>query len=51
MRPLTHNECVYFRAPEQIMAAARAKAEREGMTVPELIRQALRREVLSRPPA
>lgn len=44
-RKLTHDANVYFRAPAHIIAAAEAKAEREGMNLSELIRQALRREM------
>lgn len=44
-RRLTHDANVYFRAPSHVIAAAEAKARREGMNLSELLRQALRREV------
>ena len=45
-RKLTHDANVYFRAPAFVVAAAEEKARKQGMNLSELIRQALRREVL-----
>jgi len=45
-RKLTHDANVYFRAPAFIVEAAEEKARRRGMNLSELIREALRREVL-----
>jgi hypothetical protein len=47
-RKLTHDANVYFRAPAFIIEAAEAKAKRDGMNLSELMRHALRREVLER---
>jgi len=45
MRRQTHDANIYFRAPSSILAQAEAKARREGMSLSELIRHALRREL------
>jgi hypothetical protein len=45
MRRQTHDATVYFRAPSHIVAAAEERARREGMSLSELIRHALRREL------
>jgi predicted HicB family RNase H-like nuclease len=46
MRALpVQNTPVRFRANDRLLAAALAKAEREGMSLSELMRAALRREV------
>ena len=45
-RKLTHDANVYFRAPAFIVAKAEERARAQGMNLSELIRQALRREVL-----
>ena len=45
MRGQVHNSLVRFRANEALVAEAEAKARAEGMTLSELIRQAVRREV------
>lgn len=45
-RKLTHDANVYFRAPAFIIEAAEERARKQGMNLSELIRQALRREVL-----
>lgn len=45
MRSSVHGGRVFLRANEGLLAEARAKAEREGMTLSELVRQAVRREV------
>lgn len=41
----THNALARFRVNDALLAQAQAKATREGMTLPELFRHALRREV------
>lgn len=46
MHKLTHNMPVHFRAPAFIIEAAEEKARKRGMNLSELIREALRREVL-----
>jgi antitoxin component of RelBE/YafQ-DinJ toxin-antitoxin module len=46
MRPGVFDAVVRFRVNERLIAQAEAKARRQGMTRSELIRQALRREVL-----
>ena len=46
MQKLTHDMVVHFRAPSFIMKEAERKAASRGMSVSELLRQALRREVL-----
>ena len=48
-RKLTHDANVYFRAPAFVIEAAEAKARKQGMNLSELLRQALRREVLEVP--
>jgi len=48
MNKLTHDAAVHFRAPNFIIEAAEAKARQQGMNLSELLRQALRREVLER---
>jgi len=45
MRPSVHDSVVRFRVSEGLVSAAEAKAREEGMTLSELIRQAVRREV------
>jgi Fe-S cluster assembly ATPase SufC len=45
MRSPVHDAPVHFRANAGLIAAAQAKAEREGMSLSELMRAALRREV------
>ena len=45
MRQPVHSALVRFRANEALVAQAEAKARREGMTLSELMRHALRREV------
>lgn len=45
MRSVVHDIPVRFRANVRLLAAARSKAEREGMTMSELMRSALRREI------
>ena len=43
-----HTSTVQFRVADGLLAAAQAKAEREGMTISELMRQAIRRELRGR---
>jgi len=45
MQVFSHNAAVHFRVNRGILAAAEAKARDEGMSLSELLRQALRREV------
>jgi hypothetical protein len=47
MRPTVHDSKLFLRANEDLLARARARAraEREGMTVSELVRHAIRREL------
>lgn len=45
MRRSVHDSTVRFRANEELVAQAEAKARRSGMTLSELIRQAMRREL------
>ncbi|AYJ86903.1 ribbon-helix-helix protein, CopG family [Sphingomonas paeninsulae] len=45
MRRIIHTTPVNFRADPNLIAAAEAKARREGMSMSELMRAALRREV------
>jgi len=45
MKQPVYGETVRLRIAEALADEARAKAEREGMTLSELIRQAVRREV------
>ena len=45
MRRQNHTQNYTFRVPPHILAAAEAKAERTGMSLAELVRQALRREL------
>ena len=45
MRPGMHDTLVRFRANDALVAQVRAKAERRSMTVSELIRAAVRREL------
>jgi predicted HicB family RNase H-like nuclease len=45
MRKPIHTSVIRFRASEQLVAAAEREADRQGMSVSELIRHALRREV------
>jgi|GEM_PF-1512029 len=46
MRSYVHDVPVHFRANARLLAAAQAKAQREGMSLSELLRSALRREVM-----
>ena len=43
-----HTSTVRFRVADGLLAAAQAKAEREGMTISELMRQAMRHEIRGR---
>jgi predicted HicB family RNase H-like nuclease len=45
MRGNVHDTAVRFRANNALIAAAAQKAEREGMSLSELMRHALRKEV------
>lgn len=45
MRNNVHNSMIRFRANDALMAAAAEKARREGMSLSELMRHALRKEV------
>lgn len=45
MRPGVHGSLIRFRVNEALVAEAEAKARRDGMTLSELVRQAVRREV------
>jgi predicted HicB family RNase H-like nuclease len=45
MRRYVHSTPVHFRADPQLVADAEAKARRDGMSMSELMRAALRREV------
>ena len=45
MRAGVHDSVVRFRVNEGLISEAEAKARREGMTLSEFIRQAVRREV------
>jgi hypothetical protein len=45
MRASVHDSVAKFRVNEGLLAAAEAKARREGMSLSELMRHALRREV------
>lgn len=45
MRPTLFSTPVQFYAPPRLVSAMRAKAEREGRTVSELIRDAVRRDL------
>jgi len=40
-----HTTEIKFRAPERLVADVRARSVREGMTLSEFVRQALRREL------
>ena len=46
MRPTQFSTPVQFYAPPHLVAAMRAKAGREGRTISELIRAAVRRDLL-----
>lgn len=48
MRENIHDMAVRFRANNALIAAATLKAQREGMSLSELMRHALRREVRGR---
>jgi hypothetical protein len=48
MRPTVFDTPVQFYAPAGLVAAVRRKAEREGRTVSEVIRESLRRDVAGR---
>jgi predicted DNA binding CopG/RHH family protein len=41
----THNQTAKFRVNDALLRAAREKASQQGMTLPELMRSALRREL------
>lgn len=45
MRGQVHNSIVQFRVNEGLLAAAEAKAKAHGMSLSELMRHAVRREV------
>lgn len=45
MRNDVHNSMVRFRVNDALLAAASVKAKQEGMSVSELMRSALRREL------
>jgi predicted HicB family RNase H-like nuclease len=45
MRQQTHDAMARFRVSEGLLSAAEEKARREGMSLSELMRHALRREV------
>lgn len=45
MRGQIHNAAVRFRVSDTLLAAASAKARREGMSLSELLRHAVRREL------
>lgn len=45
MRQTVHSAVAQFRVSETLLAAAEEKARREGMSLSELMRAALRREV------
>ncbi|WP_165363550.1 hypothetical protein [Sphingobium cupriresistens] len=45
MRENVHDTAVRFRANNSLIAAASLKAQREGMSLSELMRHALRKEV------
>jgi predicted DNA binding CopG/RHH family protein len=45
MRGSVHDSRIFLRANDALIAEAKAKADREGMTLSELVRQAVRREV------
>ena len=45
MRSQVHDSTVQFRANQSLLAEAEAKARREGMSLSELLRHALRREL------
>lgn len=45
MRDHVHNAAVRFRVNDALLAAATAKARQEGMSLSELLRHAVRREV------
>lgn len=45
MRPATHSEMVRVRVHPGLLARARQHAERQGMTVSEFLRHALREQV------
>jgi predicted HicB family RNase H-like nuclease len=45
MRAQIHTTVVQFRANQSLLAAAHEKARREGMSLSELLRHALRREL------
>ncbi|NIJ16497.1 ribbon-helix-helix protein, CopG family [Sphingobium vermicomposti] len=45
MRAHTHNAAVRFRVNEALLAAATHKAQREGMSLSELLRHAVRNAV------
>jgi hypothetical protein len=45
MRAQIHTTVVQFRANQALLAAAHEKARREGMSLSELLRHALRREL------
>jgi antitoxin component of RelBE/YafQ-DinJ toxin-antitoxin module len=45
MRKPVHNVAAQFRVNAHLLAEAEAKAERQGMSVSELLRHALRREL------
>lgn len=48
MRTIIFDTPVQFYAPAGLVAAARQKAEREGRTLSEVIRDSLRRDVLDK---
>jgi hypothetical protein len=45
MRTMIHDRPVYFRAHSSLVVAAEARASRMGMSLSELMRHALRREL------
>lgn len=45
MRANIHDAAVRFRVNETLLSAAESKARREGMSLSEFLRQALRREL------
>lgn len=49
LRPSVHNSAIRFRASDSLIAGARAKAKRDGMSFSELMRAALRRELEAAP--
>jgi predicted DNA binding CopG/RHH family protein len=45
MKPGVHDSLIRVRTPSHLLAQAEEKARREGMTLSEFVRQAVRREV------